>query len=109
MKNGNEYYIGVRVVDAHKCNLNMDTVKKIIFIVNDTKYIYDDKKDTYDKKVTYDKEAEIFKIFFTEAETLALPSYFYFESDILFKNNLVSRSKINTIFTRDTINKEVIK
>lgn len=103
MKNGNEYYIGVRVVDAHKCNLNMDTVKKIIFIVNDTKYIYDD------KKVTYDKEAEIFKIFFTEAETLALPSYFYFESDILFKNNLVSRSKINTIFTRDTINKEVIK
>lgn len=103
MKSGNEYYIGVRIVDAHKCNLNMDTVKKIVFILNDTKYVYDD------KKVTYDNDAEIFKIFFTEAETLALPSYFYFESDILFKNNLVSRSKINTIFTRDTINKEVIK
>lgn len=103
MKSGNEYYIGVCITDAHKCNLNIDTIKKIIFVLNDVKYIYDD------KKVTYDKDLGIFKIYFTEAETLALPSYFYFESDILFKNNLVSRSKINTIFTCDTINKEVIK
>lgn len=103
MKSGNEFYLAVVLTDKCKKRVDIRALEKIVFIFNESEFIYPS------ENVKYDKSLNIFKIYLTEENTLSFKSFLKVESIIIFKNNLVSRSVVDGIIMNDTLKKEVIK
>lgn len=103
MKSGNEFYLALVLTDKCKKRVDIRAVERIVFIFNDSEFVYPG------ESVKYDRSLDIFKIYLSEEKTLSFKSFLEVESIIIFKNNLVSRSIIEAVIMQDTLKKEVIK
>lgn len=86
MKQGNQFYLDIQIVDDN-CNiLTNEMVRKIVF------YISADLKKTYasgSDEVVYDSDSKCFRIWLSEEETLQFNGLVDLDARILFENNTI--------------------
>lgn len=104
MKQGNQFYLELQILDEKDELLNISSVNKIQFNIGEFTKIYGENKD----EVTYDYENNVFKIWFTEEETFKMVGTVKIDVRILFKNDVILGSKIESIYFYESLKKAEI-
>lgn len=101
LKKGNTYELSVPVKSAGQ-KIDITDVQKVVFQFNDIKKTYPS------EDVEYDSEAEVFKVYLTQQDTLALKGVVLWEVGVKYNDNTVQRTPIYKEVSLETIIKEVI-
>lgn len=101
MKRGNQFYLDFQIEDEIGNLLEISSVSKVQFTINNLIKEYDGIKED----VTY--ENGIFKVWLTEKETFAFPKKVKMEARVLFKNDIILGTEIEIGNWKDSI-KEVL-
>ena len=104
MKIGNQFYLQIQLEDEKDNILDISSVKKVQFTIDDLIKIYDGETEN----VTYDETNNCFKIWLTEDETFKFPSMVKMEARILFKNDTIGGTYIEQYQWEDSLKKEVL-
>lgn len=98
MKQGNQFYLGIKLRDKNGY-INIDSVEKIIFQIQEI-------EKRYPEEVEY-KEGE-FYIWLTQEDTFKMQDEIEIEARIKFTNNVILGSKIKNVKVKESLNKEVL-
>lgn len=104
MKQGNQFYLEIQVLDENDSFLNIDGVAKAQFNIGEITKIY----DGVNLDVTYDNEKQVFKVYLTEGETFEMKDVVKIDCRILFKNNLIEGSYVYNINVYDSVKEELL-
>ena len=104
MKQGNQFYLEIQLEDEDSNILNIDSVSKVQFVIDDIIKIYDGASN----EVTYDKNNQCFKIWLTEDETFKLDRNVKIDARILFKNDTIGGSYITETYFYSSLKQEIL-
>lgn len=104
MKQGNQFYLEIQLEDEDSNILNIDSVSKVQFVIDDMIKTYDGASD----EVTYDKDNQCFKIWLTEDETFELDRNIKIDARILFKNDTIGGSYITETYFYSSLKQEIL-
>ena len=102
MKQGNQFYLEVQILDENDNLLEIDGVKKAQFNIGELTKEYNDEM----KEVTYDEQTNAFKIWLTEDETFKFKNNTKMEARVLFKNDVILGTLIEDTYVYNAL-KEV--
>lgn len=100
MKQGNQFYLQCQIYDNDNNLLDIKGVSKVQFIIGKYTKIYDGENNN----VIFENNS--FKIWLTEEETFSLEDTTKIEARILFKNNTIMGTLINTLDVLPTLVQE---
>ena len=83
MKQGNQFYLEIQLLDDQNEILDIQSVLKVQFTIDNLIKYYDGTNE----EVTYDEAKKCFKIWLTEDETFKFERQIAMDASILFKNN----------------------
>lgn len=102
MKQGNQFYLELEIIDENDEKLNIDIVKKVQFNIDMLTKIYDGENE----EVKY--ENGFFKVWLSEKETFNFKNKVKIEARVLFRNDLISGSIIEEKYFYDVLKQEVL-
>ena len=102
MKQGNQFYLEIQLLDEQNEILDIHSVLKVQFTIDNLIKYYDGTSE----EVTYDESKKCFKIRLTEEETFKFEKQIKMDARILFKNNTIGGTYIETNYWYDTLKKE---
>ena len=110
MKQGNQFYCDIQIIDSAGTILTNESVTKIVFYFKDTDETSFVKKEyTRDSQdVLYDSETQCFKVWLTEEETLNLEDTIEIDARILFDSGEILGCQIKTEYFNPMLVKESI-
>mgnify|MGYP004651521509 CR=1 FL=1 len=100
MKQGNQFYLDFQIEDETGKTIDINSVQKVQFVIGDLIKIYDGENN----EITY--ENGTFKVWLTEEETFLFNDEIKMDARILFKNNSIGGTYVETGFWYDSL-KEV--
>lgn len=104
MKQGNQFWFGIKLKDKNKEYINISTVEKIIFNFDDLQKEYNDSS----QDVVFDDINNVFKIYLTQEETQKMQDKVKIDVRVKFKNEEILGTIIISQYILDSLNKEVI-
>ena len=104
MKQGNQFWYGIKLKDKNKEYINISTVEKIIFNFDELQKEYNDSS----QDVVFDDINNIFKIYLTQEETQQMQDKIKIDVRVKFKNEEILGTIITSQYILDSLNKEVI-
>ena len=104
MKQGNQFYLEIQLLDEQNEILDIRSVSKVQFTI-DNLIKYDDGTR---EEVTYDETKKCFKIWLTEDETFKFEKQIKMDARILFKNNTISGTYITSKYWNESLLQEVL-
>lgn len=104
MKQGNQFWYGIKLKDKNKEYLNPSIVSKIIFNFDDLQKEYNETSEN----VTFDAENNLFKIYLTQEETQKMQDKVKIDVRVKFKNDEILGTVIREVYILDSLNEEVI-
>ena len=104
MKQGNQFWYGIKLKDKNKEYLDPSIVSKIIFNFDDLQKEYNETSEN----VTFDAENNLFKIYLTQEETQQMQDKVKIDVRVKFKNNEILGTIIREVYILDSLNEEVI-
>ena len=104
MKQGNQFWYGIKLKDKNKEYINISTVEKIIFNFDELTKEYNEMS----QDVTYDEKNNLFKIYLTQEETQQMKDKVKIDVRVKFKNDEVLGTVIRETYILDSLNQEVI-
>ena len=102
MKQGNQFYLEIQLLDEQNEILDISSVLKVQFTIGNLIKYYDGTSE----EVTYDESKKCFKIWLTEDETFKFEKQIAMDARILFKNNTIGGTYIETNYWYDSLKKE---
>ena len=106
MKQGNQFYLEIQVLDEKNEILDIRTVLKVQFTIDNLIKYY----DGVSEEVTYDETKKCFKIWLTEDETFKFEKQIKMDARILFKGEenykSIGGTYIETNYWYDSLKKE---
>ena len=102
MKEGNQFYLEFQIVDENDNLLDINSVLKVQFTIGNLTKQYDGSNEG----VIYDSANNRFKVWLTEDETFEFNDIIDVEARILFKNNTIMGTLINTLDVLPTLVQE---
>jgi len=102
MKQGNQFYLELQVTDENDELLDITGVNKVQFNFGEMTKVYS--LDSND--VTYDEENKVFKIWLTEDETFLMKQTIKIDARILFKNDVILGSEIDSMYFYESLKQE---
>lgn len=81
MKQGNQFYLEFQIEDENGNLLNINSILKVQFVIDNLVKTYDDVND----EVKYDETNNTFKVWLTEEETFKFNKQVKMDARILFK------------------------
>jgi queuine/archaeosine tRNA-ribosyltransferase len=104
MKQGNQFWYGIKLKDKNKEYLNPIYIDKIIFNFDELQKEYNsDSKD-----VVFDKQNNLFKIYLTQEETQQMQNKVNIDVRVKFKNDEILGTAVTEQYIFESLNKEVI-
>lgn len=103
-KQGDQFYLVIQLVDENDNILDMRSVSKVQFAIEDLIKTY----DGIDNEVVYDEENQCFKIWLTENETFNFKGNVKIDARILFKNDAIGGSYIAETYFNSSLVEEVL-
>ena len=104
MKQGNQFYLEIQLIDENNEILDISSVLKVQFTIDDLIKYYDGTSG----EVTYDETKKCFKIWLTEDETFKFEKQIKMDARILFKNNTISGAYITSNYWNESLLQEVL-
>ena len=104
MKQGNQFWYGIKLKDKNKEYLDPSIVSKIIFNFDDLQKEYNETSEN----VTFDAENNLFKIYLTQEETQKMQDKVKIDVRVKFKNDEILGTVIREVYILDSLNEEVI-
>ena len=104
MKQGNQFWYGIKLKDKNKEYLNPSIVSKIIFNFDDLQKEYNEDS----QNVIFDEENNLFKIYLTQEETQQMQGKVKIDVRVKFKNDEILGTIIREVYILDSLNEEVI-
>ena len=104
MKQGNQFWYGIKLKDKNKEYINPSIVNKIVFNFNDLAIEYNETS----KDVVYDEQNNLFKIYLTQEEKQKMKDKVKIDVRVKFKNDVILGTNIIEEYIFDSLNKEVI-
>lgn len=104
MKQGNQFWYGIKLKDKNKEYINPSIVNKIVFNFNDLAIEYNETSE----KVVYDEQNNLFKIYLTQEETQEMKDKVKIDVRVKFKNDEILGTHIIEEYIFDSLNKEAI-
>lgn len=104
MKQGNQFWYGIKLKDKNKEYINPSIVNKIVFNFNDLAIEYNETSED----VIYDEQNNLFKIYLTQEETQKMKDKVKIDVRVKFKNDEILGTHIIEEYIFDSLNKEVI-
>lgn len=104
MKQGNQFWYGIKLKDKNGEYIYPDIVEKVIFNFDDLAKEYNETSE----KVVYDEENNLFKIYLTQEETQKMQDKVKIDVRVKFKNEEILGSYVTERYIFDSLNKEVI-
>ena len=104
MKQGNQFYLEIQLLDEQNQILDISSVLKVQFTIDDLIKYY----DGISEEVTYDETKKCFKIWLTENETFKFEKQIKMDARILFKNNTISGTYITSNYWDESLLQEVL-
>ena len=104
MKQGNQFWYGIKLKDANKEYINPSVVSKIIFNFDDSTKEYNETS----KDVVFDEQNNLFKIYLTQEETQKMKDKVKIDVRVKFKNEEILGTHVREEYIFDSLNKEVI-
>lgn len=101
MKQGNQFYFTIQLEDSAGNKLDISTIKKIQFVIGNLTKIYDGTNN----EVSYDSDENCFKIWVTEEETFAFDKTIKLDARILFTNDTIGGTYIESVYWYDSLKK----
>ena len=92
MKQGNQFYLEIQIEDENNNLLDISSVSKVQFNIKDLTKTYDGTS----QEVTYDVNKNCFLIWLTENETFKFTKSIKIDARILFKNNTIQETYIES-------------
>lgn len=102
MKQGNQFYLEIQLLDEDGSILDINTVSKVQFTIDTLIKIY----DKTSKDVTYDDSNKSFKIWLTENETFDFEKQIKIDARVLFTNNTINGTDIVTQYWNEALTQE---
>ena len=106
MKQGNQFYLEIQLLDEKNEILDIRTVLKVQFTIDNLIKYY----DGVSEEVTYDETKKCFKIWLTEDETFKFEKQIKMDARILFKGEenykSIGGTYIETNYWYDSLKKE---
>lgn len=106
MKKGNQFYLEFQIADSQDKNLDISSVKKVQFTLDNLVKYYDISKVKND--VEYDEQTKTFKVWLTEDETFKINQLCNVEARVLFKNDVIEGTVITRQYFEDLLSSEKI-
>lgn len=103
MKQGNEFWYGIKIKDENGY-IDIEEVNKIVFNFNELQKTYTE----VSIDVKYESENNLFKIYLTQEETLLLKDNVKIDARVKFKNDEILGVAIQERYIFESLNKEVI-
>ena len=104
MKQGNQFWYGIKLKDKNKEYINPSIVNKIVFNFNDLAIEYNETSE----KVIFDSQDNLFKIYLTQEETQKMKDKVKIDVRVKFKNDEILGTHIIEEYIFDSLNKEEI-
>lgn len=104
MKKGNQFYLEVQITDENNDLLDILSVKKVQFNINDLTKEY----DGINQEVKYDEKNHSFKVYLTESETFNFKDNTKMDARILFKNNTIMGTYIESKYFYESLKEELL-
>ena len=104
MKQGNQFYLEIQLLDEQNEILDIRSVLKVQFTIDNLIKYYDGTRE----EVTYDETKKCFKIWLTEDETFKFEKQIKMDARILFKNNTISGTYITSKYWNESLLQEVL-
>ena len=104
MKQGNQFWYGIKLKDKNNEYINISTVEKIIFNFDDLQKEYNE----ISENVIFDEENNLFKIYLTQEETQKMQDKVKIDARVKFKNREILGTVITEQFILDSLNQEVL-
>lgn len=104
MKQGNQFWYGIKLKDKNKEYINPSIVNKIVFNFNDLAIEYNEASEN----VVYDEQNNLFKIYLTQEETQKMKDKVKIDVRVKFKNDEILGTHIIEEYIFDSLNKEEI-
>lgn len=104
MKQGNQFWYGIKLKDKNKEYLNPSNVSKIIFNFDNLTKEYNETSED----VIFDEQNNLFKIYLTQEETQKMKDKIKIDARVKFKNEEVLGTHIVETYIFDSLNKEVL-
>ena len=104
MKQGNQFYLEIQLLDEQNEILDIRSVLKVQFTIDNLVKYYDGSNG----EVTYDESKKCFKIWLTENETFKFEKQIGMDARILFKNNTISGTYITSNYWNESLLQEVL-
>lgn len=101
MKQGNQFYLTIQLEDNTGVNLDVSTIKKVQFVIGNLTKTYDGTNN----EVSYDSDKDCFKIWLTEEETFDFDNTIKLDARILFKNDTIGGTYIESFYWYDSLKK----
>lgn len=103
MKIGNQLYLEFSIQDDDGKPVDIKSVKKVQFNIDTLTKTFDGTGN----EVSYDNVEGIFKVWITEEETFKFPNIVKADARVLFKNDTIMGTEIETYYWEDSL-KEVV-
>ena len=108
MKQGNQFYLEIQLLDEKNEILDIRSVLKVQFTIGDLIKYYDGTSE----EVTYDENKKCFKIWLTEDETFKFEKQIKMDARILFKGEEnyrpIGGTYIESNYWYDSLKQEVL-
>lgn len=104
MKQGNQFWYGIKLKDKNKEYLNPSIIEKIIFNFDDLQKEYNETS----QNVVFDEKNNVFKIYLTQEETQKMQNKVKIDVRVKFKNNEILGTIVTERYIFDSLNQEVI-
>lgn len=104
MKQGNQFWYGIKLKDKNKEYLTPIIISKIIFSFDDLSKEYNENS----KDVIFDESNNLFKIYLTQEETQKMKDKVKIDVRVKFKNEEILGTHVVQEYIFDSLNKEVI-
>lgn len=102
MKQGNQFYLELQIIDENNELLDVTGVSKVQFNLGELTKVYS--SDSND--VTYNEDNKVFKIWLTEDETFLMRQTIKIDARILFKNDVILGSEIDSMYFYESLKQE---
>ena len=102
MKQGNQFYLEIQLIDENNEILDIRSVLKVQFTIDNLIKYYDGSN----KEVTYDESKKCFKVWLTEDETFKFEKQIAMDARILFKNNTIGGTYITSNYWNESLKEE---
>lgn len=106
MKQGNQFYLEFQITDSNDDKLDINSIKKVQFTLENLVKYYDSSKENND--IEYDEETKSFKVWLTEDETFKLSQLCNVEARVLFKNGVIEGTVIAHVYLEELLSSEKI-